>query len=139
MKKNILSILALGAVVAALATGCVRTETGTHSFALTWGSDSFAGRYQRPPEQVYAAAVQVVQNNNGVLVQEYVPHDSTNTLRSFEARISQRKVWVRVGVVDAATTEVEVQARTKWGTRDVDLIHELEKEIALALVANTRN
>jgi hypothetical protein len=26
-----------------------------------------------------------------------------------------------------------VQARTKWGNRDLDLVHELEKEIALQL------
>ena len=47
--------------------------------------------------------------------------------------MSDRAVWVRVEAVDPKTTQVDVQARTKWGTRDLDLVHELEKEIALQL------
>ena len=39
------------------------------------------------------------------------------------------KVW------DARTAQVDVQARTKWGTRDLDLVHQLEKEIALKLAS----
>jgi hypothetical protein len=132
MKKSIFGLLAFGAVVAVLATGCVHTQTDTHAFAITWGKDTLGGRYQRTPEQVYAAAVTVIQNN-GVLVQEYVPHDSTNTIRSFQAKVNARNVWIRVASVDPTTTEVDVQARTKWGTRDIDLIHELEKEIAIQL------
>ena len=129
MNKAIFSVVALAALIV---TGCVRTETGTHAFALTWGKDNLGGRYQRTPEQVYAAAVTVIQNN-GVLVQEYVPHDSTNVVRSFEAKVNQRNVWVQVLAVDPNITEVDVQARTKWGTKDIDLVHELDKEIAIQL------
>lgn len=130
MKKNILAILAVAALAV---TGCVRTETGTHTFALSpFSKDTVGGRYERSPEQVYAAAVSVI-GNNGVLVQEYVPHDSTNVVRSLEAKVNQRHVWIQVVSVSPVVTEVDVQARTKWGTRDIDLIHELEKEIAIQL------
>lgn len=132
MKKMIFAICAGAAI---LATGCVRTMTDTHTFALTPGKDTLGGVYQRTPEQVYAAAVTVIQNN-GVLVQEYVPHDSTNVVRALVANVNQRNVWIRVASVTAATSEVDVQARSKWGTRDIDLIHELEKEIAIQLMAH---
>ena len=129
MKKTIFAVLA-GAVL--IATGCVKTVSDTNAFATTWGKDSVAGRYQRSIDQVYAASVAVVQAN-GVLVQEYIPHDNTNAVRSLVGRVNDRKVWVRVEAVDLKTTQVDVQARTKWGTRDLDLVHELEKEIALQL------
>jgi hypothetical protein len=40
---------------------------------------------------------------------------------------------VRVEVVDPKITSVVVEART-WNNRNLDLAHELEKEIALQLV-----
>ena len=129
MKKTFFAVLAGAAL---LATGCVNTVSDTHTFATTWGKDSVAGRYQRSLDQVYQASLAVI-NNNGVLIQEYIPHDSTNAVRSLLGRVNDRKVWVRVEAVDPRTTQVDVQARTKWGTRDLDLVHEIEKEIALQL------
>ena len=129
MKKTIFAFLAAAALIG---TGCVSTVSDTHTFASSFGKDYMAGRYQRTPEQVYAAALTVIQSN-GVLVKEYVPHDSTNVVRSLEAKVNQRTVWVRVASVDTTTTQVDVQARSKWGTRDQDLTHELEKEIAIQL------
>jgi hypothetical protein len=38
-----------------------------------------------------------------------------------------------VASVDTKTTQVDVEARSKWGMSDIDLIHELEKEIAIRL------
>jgi len=129
MKKTFFAILA-GAVV--IATGCVKTVSDTNAFAMTWGKDTVAGRYQRSLDQVYQASVAVIQNN-GVMIQEYIPHDNTNAVRSLQGRVNDRKVWIRVESVDPKTTQVDVQCRTKWGTRDLDLVHELEKEIALQL------
>jgi len=123
------------AAAALITAGCTSTVSDTHTFATTFGKDSMAGRYQRTPEQVYAAALTVIQSN-GVLVEEFVPHDSTNVVRSLHAKVNQRNVWVRVASVDPVTTQVDVQARTKWGTRDQDLTHELEKEIAVQLMAH---
>ena len=130
MKNLIFAVLA-GATI--LATGCVKTVSDTNSFAMSWGKDSVAGRYQRSLEQVYAASLVVIQNN-GVMITEYIPHDNTNAVRSLQGRVNDRKVWVRVEAIDQKTAQVDVQARTKWGTRDLDLVHQLEKEIALQLV-----
>ena len=131
MKKLIFSLLAVASLIA---TGCVKTVSDTRTFAWTWGKDSVAGRYQRRVEQVYQASVAVVQTD-GVVLQEFIPHDSTNAVRSLLGKVNDRKVWVRVEAVDASTSQVDVEARTKWGTRDIDLVHQLEKEIALKLAA----
>ncbi len=118
--------------MALLAVGCVNTVGGTKTPAMSFGEDSYSGRYQRTPDQVYKAAV-TVMNNNGVLLTEYIPHDSTNSVRAMYGKVNERKVWIRVEPVDPTVTQVTVQARTTAGFRDQDLTHELEKEIALQL------
>ena len=115
-----------------LAAGCMTTVSGTKTPAMSWGEDRFAGRYERSPDQVYHAAV-TVMNNNGVLITEYIPHDTTNSVRSLYGKVNERNVWIRVEPVDPKVTEVTVEARTRVGLRDLDLVHELEKEIALQL------
>jgi hypothetical protein len=129
MKKTLFALLAAATLIA---TGCVSTVSNTNAFATTWSQDSVAGRYARTVDQVYQAAVTVVQQN-GVVLTEYIPHDTTNSVRSLEGRVNDRKVWVRVSQVDSRTSQVDVQARSKWGVSDIDLVHELEKEIALQL------
>jgi len=129
MKKTIYAVLAGAAL---FTVGCVSTVNDSHTFAVSYGKDSVAGRYQRSLEQVYQASIAVIQNN-GVLITEFVPHDNTNAVRSLQGRVNDRKVWIRVESVDPKTTQVDVQARSKWGTRDLDLVHQLEKEIALQL------
>jgi len=129
MKKSIFAVLA---VVAIISTGCVQTVSDTSTFAISYGRDSVAGRYNRPWDQVYKAAVTVVQND-GVLVREYVPHDYTNTVRQLEGRVTDRKVFIRVEQIDPKVSQVDVEARTKYGRVDIDLVHEIEKEIALQL------
>lgn len=127
------TIFAIFAGVALVSTGCVKTVTDTHSFASTWSKDSVAGRYNRSVEQVYAASVAVIQNN-GVLIREYITPSTNNIpIRSLEGKVNQRNVWIRVEAVDSKTTQVDVQSRGSWGTSDLDLTHELEKEIALQL------
>jgi len=115
-----------------LVAGCVSTVSGTKTPAMSFGADSYSGRYERTPDQVYQASVTVI-NNNGVLITEYIPHDNTNTVRSLYGKVNSRKVWISVMPVDAKTTQVTVQARTTAGFRDQDLVHELEKQIALQL------
>lgn len=128
MKLKFLAVLALAAVAA---TGCVSTVNDQHTFATTWSKDSVAGRYQRSIDQVYQAATQVIVNN-GVLLTEFIPH-GTNAVRSLEGKVNQRTVWIRVEAIDPKTTQVDVQARGSFGGSDLDLVHELEKEIALQL------
>jgi Protein of unknown function (DUF3568) len=130
MKMKIFAAL-VGAVI--VTAGCVSTVSDTHSPALTWSKDKVQGRYERSVDQVYQAAVAVIQNN-GVLLTEFIPHDSTNTVRSLQGKVNEKNVWIRVEAVDPKPiTEVTVQARSSWGVSDVDLAHELEKEIALQL------
>ncbi len=130
MKQFIFAVLAGAAIIA---TGCVKTVSDTNAFAMSWGKDSVAGRYPRSLDQVYQAAVAVIQYN-GVMIQEYIPHDNTNATRSVQGRVNDRKVWIRVEAVAPNITQVDVEARSNWGTRDLDLVHELEKQVALQLV-----
>jgi hypothetical protein len=118
--------------VAIIATGCIKTVGGTRVAAVPFQKDRVEGRYQRSVDQVYQAAVQVVQSD-GVMVTEFIPHDTTNTVRALQGKVNQCNVWMRVAAVDPQITQVTVQARTKWGNRDIDLAHQLEKEIALKL------
>jgi hypothetical protein len=111
-------------------TGCVSTVTDTHTAGFHV-ADSVQGRYQRTLDEVYGAAIQVV-NNNGVLVTEYIPHDTTNTVRALEAKVDKEQIYIRVEAVDPQITQVTVQARTSVGG-DIDEAHQLEKEIALQL------
>ncbi len=129
MKKKIFAVLAGAAIVA---TGCVSTVTDDNAFATTWSKDTVAGRYNRTVDQVYQASIAVIQQN-GVMLTEKIPHDTTNTVRSLLGRVNDAKVYVRVEGIDAKTTQVDVQARTKWGVSDINIVHELEKEIALQL------
>lgn len=131
MKKIIFALLATAALVG---TGCVKTVSDTRAFATTWSKDTVAGRYTRTIDQVYQASIAVIQSN-GVLLNEYIPHDSTNSVRSLLGKVNDRKVWVRVEAVDMKTSQVAVEARSKWGVSDLELVHQLEKEIALKLAS----
>lgn len=133
MNKKIFAVLAGAAIIAT--AGCVNTVSNTSTFAMSPSKDSVAGRYNRSVEQVYQASMNVI-TRDGVLLTEYVPHDVTNQVRSLEGRVNDRKVWVRVQEIDPKITQVDVQARTKWGGVDLDLVHELEKEIALELASH---
>ena len=129
MKTKIFAALVGIAIVTA---SCVKTVSDTHSAAVSFGQDSVEGRYPRTLDQVYHAAVAVV-NSNGAVITEFIPHDTTNTVRSLQGKVDQCNVWVRVEAVDPRITSVIVETRTKWGSKDIDLAHELEKEIALQL------
>ncbi len=115
-----------------VAAGCVRTVDGKHTGATTFGKDTTESRYERSVDQVCEAAKQVMQDN-GVLLRESTLLGGTNAARSFEGKVNQRTVWIRVEPVDSKVTSIIIQARNKWGGRDLDLIHELDKQIALKL------
>jgi hypothetical protein len=116
-----------------LTGGCVKTVSDTHAPAIWFGKDRVPGRYERSIDQVYKAAFTVI-SNNGVVVTEYIPHDTSNGVRSLQGKVNQCDVWVRVSSEDdPKITSIVVQARTKWGNSNIELAHELEKEIALQL------
>src|SRR5471030_823851 len=129
MGKMKMKIFAAFAGIAIIVTaGCVSTVSGTKSPAIWFGRDSVQGRYERPMDQVYQAAIAAIKVD-GVLLTEYIPHDTTNSTLSFYGKVSQHNVWVRVEAINPKTTEVTVQSRTPMGDTDIDSAHEVEKEI----------
>jgi hypothetical protein len=88
MKTKIFAVLVGIAIVTA---GCVKTVSDTHTATVSFGKDSVEGRYPRSLDQVYRAAVTVV-NNNGAVVTEFIPHDTTNSVRSLQGKVDQCNV-----------------------------------------------
>lgn len=129
MKTMIWAILT-GAVI--VTAGCVGTVNDRTTAGVPFIKDRVEGRYERPLEPVFLAAKNVIKKN-GVLVNESTLYGQTNTVKTVEGRVSQRGVWIRVESADPKVTSVIVQARTPGGGSDLDLAHELEKEIALEL------
>ena len=124
-------VLFLVTALAGLVTGCVETIDGHTEPGVPFLKDKVEGRYERPLAQVLDAARAVIKFN-GQLISDNVVN---NTL---EGRIDQMWVFVKVEEVQAtpgkAVTQVTVQARNKYGGTNVDLAHEIEKQIALQLV-----
>jgi hypothetical protein len=131
MKTKMLVVLLGGLVVGA---GCVSTVNDRSTAAVPFVKDKFEGRYQRTPDQVYAAAVEVIKSN-GVLSRESILNPGPNQARTLEAKVNGRNVWVRVEAVDPTVTSVTVQVRTKGGGSDLQLTQELQKQIAIKLAS----
>jgi hypothetical protein len=132
MKTKIFASVAVLALVAFI-VGCVNTVSGRKTAAVPFLKDRLQGRYERPVEEVFTAAKEVIKVN-GTLLNESTLHTSTNAVRVLEGKVNQRSVWVRVEEVDPKVSSVTVQVRNKAGGKDTDLTAELEKQIALKLV-----
>jgi hypothetical protein len=116
-----------------LVAGCVKTVSDRHTAGVPWVKDTVTGHYERPLDQVYDAAKEVVKTN-GRLLNESVIHAETNVVKTVQGKVNDRTVWVRVEQADPNVTAVAVQTRTPGGASDINLAHELEKQIALKLV-----
>jgi hypothetical protein len=130
MKTKVLTVLCGALLVGA---GCISTVNDRKTPGVPFVRDRFEGRYERPLEQVFQAAKEVV-SAKGVLVNEATLYGQTNTVKTIEGRIDERKVWIRAESLDPKITAVTVEVRTSGGGADMDLAHEVEKEIALKLV-----
>jgi len=130
MKTTIFSIL-FGVVL--IGAGCVSTVDERKTAGVPFIKDRVEGRYERSVDQVAQAAKQVL-TTNGVLINEGTLYNQTNAVKTVEGKVNQRTVWVRIEYVDPKITAVTVQTRTSGGGSDIDLAHELEKQIALKLV-----
>ena len=124
-------IVAISIGVAALVAGCVSTVNERTTGGVPFIKDKIEGRYERPVAQVFQAAKDVVKEN-GVLVREGTLY-STNEVKTIEGKVNQRSVWMRVEAIDPKITSIIVQTRTSGGGSDIDLAHELEKQVALKL------
>jgi hypothetical protein len=121
------------AAAALLTVGCVKTVSGHRTGAMPFVNDRVEGRYERPMNQVFQAAKEVLQFNGMVTAESTLTGTNTTAL-VLEGKVNQRSVWIRVEQVDPKISSVVVQARTKSGGRDLELVHELDKEIAVKLV-----
>ncbi|HYG24700.1 MAG TPA: hypothetical protein VEH04_18150 [Verrucomicrobiae bacterium] len=125
----------LGAAI--IATGCVETVTGRKTAAVPFVKDRIESRYERPADQVFQAAKEVVAYN-GTLVNEGIVYGQTNAIgniiRTVEGKVNQRTVWVRIEQVEPQVTGLAVQTRTSSGGSDIELAAEIDKQIALRLV-----
>ena len=127
MKKNLL-VLITASFVVAISLGCYSTVDGRVKMGVPspLAKDTIEGRYERPSEEIFAAAKKVLQFN-GTLYGE-------NTIaKTLEAKIDTRTVRVAVDDVEPKISRVRVQARRKGGTADIELASEIEKQIALSL------
>ena len=129
MKTKML-VLLFGSLV--LVAGCVSTVNDRSTAAWPLVKDKFEGRYERPTEQVYAAAVEVIKFNGGI-DRESIISPGPNQARTIEGKVNGRSVWVRVEPVDVKVTSVIVQVRTRGGGSDLELTQELQKQIAVKL------
>lgn len=129
--KSKIFVVFVGAAV--LVAGCVGTVTGRKTAGVPFVKDTIEGRYERPLDQVFEAAKEVVKFN-GALVNESILHGETNMVKTVEGKVNQRSVWVRVEASEPKVTTVVVQTRTVNGGTDIDLAHEIEKQIAIKLV-----
>jgi len=126
MKIKSLSFLALSTCLVLL-PGCIGTQDGHSVAGWPITQDRIVSRYERPVAQL-AAATRVVLNRNGKLL---VDNAVNNT---FEAKVNQHTVWVKVADVDGKVTEVTVQARGSM-SGDVATAAEISKQIGMMLVA----
>jgi hypothetical protein len=125
MKIKFLSISVLFACLVFL-PGCIGTQDGHSVAGMPFTKDRIVSRYARPVAQLSAATRTVLNRNGKILVDNSV----NNT---FQAKVNQHSVWVKVADVDGKITEVTVQARGSMGG-DVDLAAEISKQIAMMLV-----
>jgi hypothetical protein len=130
MKIKIFVLLMIAAM-AAFVTGCIETEDGRSQAGVPFVQDKVEGRYERSLAQVFEAAHAVIRFNGTLTADNYVNHSLTG-------RVNQSTVWVKVDVIDAAkpVTRVIVQARGTGGVSDINLAHEIEKQIALKLAGS---
>lgn len=112
--------------MATLLTGCVGTVDGRSKAGVPWVKDTIESRYERPVDQIFAAAKEVLKFN-GTLYGE-------NTInKTLEAKINTTTVFIRVDEVDPKVSRVLVQARAKGGGGDIATASEIDKQIALRL------
>jgi hypothetical protein len=111
--------------LALFVSGCVTTPTG-HSRAVVPGFKStLTRRYPRSVEQLVAATRVVLTRNGHLSVDNVV--DNT-----FQARVNERDVWVKITKVDDKITQLVIMVRKGLGA-DIDLAAELDKQFALQL------
>lgn len=133
--KNKLFLALTGLVI--VAAGCVGTVDGNRAGGLPLIKDRIEARYDRPADEIFAAAKEVIAFN-GVLLNEGTIFGQTNAVnniaRTVIGNVNECRVWIRVEQIEPKISELTVQTRTKGGGSDLNLAAQLDKQIALKLV-----
>jgi hypothetical protein len=127
MKIKFMSFLVMCGCLVLLA-GCIGTEDGHSVAGVPFTKDRITSRYARPVSQLVAVTRTVLNRNGKLLLDNAV----NNT---FEAKVNQHTVWVKIVDIDGKTTEVIVQSRGGLAG-DVDTAAEISTQIGMMLVAN---
>jgi hypothetical protein len=127
MKMKLLACL-MTTVVAFLGSGCYSTVEGKKKAGVAMSTDHVEGRYERKPAEVFSAAKYVL-GYMGTLTSE---NTIVNTL---QARVDNNTVYVKVDEVEPGISRVMVQARKSSMAGNIALASEVDKQIALQLMA----
>lgn len=125
MKTNVFRLLA-GLCLTLLVGGCYHTVEGRSRMGMPFSKDRIDSRYERPVEQIFAAAKEVLKFNGTITGENTVA-------KTLEAKIDTNTVYVKVEEVEPNVSRVVVQSRKKSGFSNIDLASEIDKQIALQL------
>lgn len=125
MKLNFFGTIAAVAMLVC-SLGCFHSQDGRKKLGPPLVKDTLESRYERPVDQIFAAAKQVLAFNGTLYSENTINH-------SLEAKVDTRTVWVIVDEVEPNVTRVRTQARKKNRLPDIDLAAEIDKQIALRL------
>jgi len=128
MKLRFLAMLFAGGLTV-FGTGCVQTVDGRNEAGVPFIRDKVEGRYDVSVQRVVDASRAVLKLNGQLLVDNAVNN-------SLEAKINQVSVYVHVEAVDPnkPITLVQVEVRNRVGGTNIELAHDLEKQIALQMM-----
>jgi hypothetical protein len=127
MKIKFLSSLLVLSAALILLPGCIGTQDGHSVAGVPFTKDRIVSRYARPLPELANITRTVLTRNGKLLLDNAV----NNT---FEAKVNQHSVWVKLKDIDGHITEVIVQARGPWAG-DVDTASEISTQIGMMLVA----
>ncbi len=131
MKTKLILLLVLTGIAASV-VGCINTVTGTKTAAVPFLKDRVEARYERAADQVFAAAKSAL-TRNGTIDSAGALFNQTNAVSVVSGKVKQASVYIRVEALEPHLSDVTVQVRGNHGGADVDLAHEIDKEIALEL------
>jgi hypothetical protein len=134
MKTKLLAALIVGLLITA---GCVDTVTGGKTAGVPFIRDTVDAAYKVPPDVIFVVVKEVI-SKDGVLTDYGVHQSSTNAMNVVQGRVNQRTVRVGIAPMDAQVTSVSVQVRTDGGGSDMELAHQIDKEIAVRLASRPR-
>ncbi len=125
MNLNFLRI-GVAALLVAVGAACFTDPAGRRYAGVPLAKDKIESRYERPVDQIFAAAKEVLRFNGTLYGENTISH-------TLEAKIDTRTVWIAVDEVEPKVSRIVVQARKKSRTPDIDLAAEIDKQIALRL------